>query len=554
MEIKRQQDGTIDVASTLNNLNTGDGSLLQAVLGKEVNTNTTSDQSTASTSNQAATGTSSSTGSQGTVTAGTSNQAVTGTTGNTSAGSQSSAGTNNQATTGSTSGTGTSQQSTTGAQSATGTSSQSTTGSTSGTGTSQQAQTGASSTVTGTVQQGQQAQHAAGQQSTTGSTTTGGTTATTGTVTNNGSSTQQGTVDQRSTANVDALNEVYKRQASGITPDMLAAIFQQGAKAAPGLAIAQAGAIGARGVGNSPLAQSLNMMNVELTSKAADLNRQMLGDAGNTAAQIAAATKGTSTTTDMTTSSLSTQVQDLLAKTDSTSIVNQLMQTLNDTVSNNSSTGSSTANQVSSGTTVGSTSNQTGSSGTTVGSTSNNAVNTGTTAGATSNGTVSSGTTTGSNMGTQTTHQSGTGTSTQNTAQSNAGTSQVNTAQNGTTGQTTTGATTQNVHAAEAKHQQLTVNTSTVKSLAGLAAAGVGINELFKAATGKGFVGTVKDLYGALKGLGLSSINVADAPGIDFSQTIAAGSLGDGTSYIDPIFSGSGDGLGSIISNLFGGG
>lgn len=237
-------------------------------------------------------------------------------------------------------------------------------------------------------------------QATTGNTaqnTTGSTSqSTVGTTRNLGSQTQNQTV--QGTADTAALREVFAKQSQGITPEMLAAIFQQGVKQAPNLVTAQAGALGARGVGNSPMAQVLNQLNGDLTSKAADINRQLLADSGITAANIAANTRG-STTSGVTT---------------------------DDTV-NSQNQGVTTAN--------------------------NQVVDTAQ-------------------------NQNVVGSNTQNVAGTQA----------------------QNVVANEQKKQATTINTSIAKKLAGLAAAGVGINELFKIATGQGFVGNVKDLIAYMQG------------------------------------------------------
>ena len=263
----------------------GFGGLLEAVLGKQTNQNTTGNQNTTAATNT--------------------NASTTGKADTT------------QNTLGSTTGT------------------QATTGATTGT----QATTGV--------------QEQTGSQKTTANNSTIGSQAVTGTVQNNQSGTNLGSSSQQTTADLSGLRSVYDRQAAGITPDMLAAIFQQGAKAAPQLITTQAAALGARTTNNSPVAQSLNMLNSELTAKAADINRQMLSDAGTTAGHIADLTRSVTGTTSQATGNLSTQINDLLTKNDSTSIINQLLATINNSNSsqNQTSGGTSSQNQTTAGTT-----------------------------------------------------------------------------------------------------------------------------------------------------------------------------------------------------------
>lgn len=270
-------------------------------------------------------------------------------------------------------------------------------------------------------------------QSTAGLQSTTGTTKTTGT--------QSQDSVQRSDADTSRLQEVYNKQIGGISADMLAAIFQQGSKAAPNLVTAQAGALGARGVGNTPMAQVLNQLNADLTSKAADVNRQLLGDAGTTAANIANLTKSLVNT--------GTTTSDQTAITDQ-DIVNSQSQV--------------------------------------------NAV-----------------------TGTQSTDSS----------------------------QNVVGDKVQNTVGAEQKKQATTINTSVAKSLAGLAAAGIGINELFKIATGKGFIGNLSEFTNYMRGLvtGGGSGGVASGagglsdlfPGVNLSDLLGDGGL---------------TGSGNIISDL----
>lgn len=145
---------------------------------------------------------------------------------------------------------------------------------------------------------GQSSQDQAGEQhSQTGSdstNTTTGTTTTTGTSTSN------------TTADISRLMEVYNRDAAGVTPDMMKAIFKEGSKEIPGLTTAFANAVGGRTAENSGLGMALGDLNSRITGKVADINQQMLTQAGQVAAQIGDLTKSTTTT------SSNTQVQDLL--------------------------------------------------------------------------------------------------------------------------------------------------------------------------------------------------------------------------------------------------
>lgn len=395
-------DGTFDVDSTGSSF----GGLLQAVLGKSVDQETDSTQTTA---------------------------ATTGTTGSTT-GSANTSQVNSGSTTGS--------QTNTGATSG----SQVSTGATAGSQVNAGATTGSQSS-TGT-------QSSTGSQNTSGTTNTTGTQSTTGTVDTSGSNSVTGTTTQQSSADLTALQSVYDRQSAGITPEMLAAIFREGSKAAPQLVTANSNALGARTSDNSPVAQVLRQLQGDLVSKAADMNRQLLSDAGNTAGKIADLTKSVTGTTDSDTVSLSTQVQDLVTSTDSTAIVNQIVATLN----NQATTGTQNSSGTSSGTQS----------------------NTGTSSGTQNN--------TGTSSGTQNT--AGTSTGTQTGTQTTAGTS------------ASTGTQNQTVTANEDKTTNTTINTSSARSLLGMAAAGVGLAALYRAATGGGFTGAVGDFVNWLKGQG----------------------------------------------------
>lgn len=102
---------------------------------------------------------------------------------------------------------------------------------------------------------------------------------------------QAGTSLTKTSGDIAALMDVYAKQSQGVTPDMLAAIFQEGSRQVPGLANAMAGAVGARTVNNDPLATALNDLGARLSVDAASLNRQMLSDAGTTAGRLAEATR-----------------------------------------------------------------------------------------------------------------------------------------------------------------------------------------------------------------------------------------------------------------------
>jgi hypothetical protein len=301
-----------------------------------------------------------------------------------------------------------------------------------------------------TTQTGGSTQNTTGTQTGSNTQTTGGTTvntgsqATTGSVNTNNTTTQNTQSVQTGTADIAGLQQVFAQQKAGITPEMLAAIFSEGAKAAPQLVTAQSNALGARAVGNSPVAQSLNMLNSSLVSKAADLNRQLLSDAGNTAGKIADSTKSVTTANTGSTTSLQSQIQDLLTRNDSRAVVDQIVSAINSQ--------QSAQQQVS-------TSNQ---------------------------------------------QQNTASTQQQNSTQQQAGTQQ------------------QQVTATEDKKTATTINVSAARGLLGMAAAGVGVNELFRLATGKGFSGTVQQFVNYLKGLGASNITGAesletDLPGYDYT-------------------------------------
>lgn len=145
-------------------------------------------------------------------------------------------------------------------------------------------------TSTSGTSSGTTSQAGTSQQSTTG------TTGQTGSTTSNQTST--GTSTQTTTADVAALREILGKQMAGISPEMLSAIFEEGAKKVPGLTTAYANAVGARASDNSPLALSIRDLQGDLTNQAAQLNLQLLKDSGFTAQALADLTK---TVTDQTT-------------------------------------------------------------------------------------------------------------------------------------------------------------------------------------------------------------------------------------------------------------
>jgi hypothetical protein len=124
--------------------------------------------------------------------------------------------------------------------------------------------------------------------------TTTGTQAQTGTTT--GTNRQVTDQTTQSTADVEALKQVFAQQQGGITPQMLAAIFAEGQKAAPQLVASTANAVGARAGNNTPLATALTALNAQLTSKAAELDLSQKNASADTAAKIAQLTGGTKTT------------------------------------------------------------------------------------------------------------------------------------------------------------------------------------------------------------------------------------------------------------------
>lgn len=295
-----------------------------------------------------------------------------------------------------------------------------------------------------------------------------GTTNTTGTTSSN--NTTQTVTDtesrhqgfQQTSADIEALKQILARQMAGITPQMLAAIFEQGSREAPQLLATQANALGARAGSNTPLAAALNMLNTNMTNKAADINLQMLRDAMTSASKVGDLTKrideGSSdnshTTQTVTQSGTTTSAQQ--------QVMNQLVQGLTNTVSNTSSTTDTlgATNMLTQNVNQGVQSTQ----GTNNSSTNSNNVNT--------------------NFNNSTT----TGATNQNTNQT------VNTNTNATNQSTV------NVN------QQTTINRDVVKGLAAGVAGVLGIQQLtqlYNAAKAAGFIGPMEAFVKGLKDEGV---------------------------------------------------
>jgi hypothetical protein len=97
-------------------------------------------------------------------------------------------------------------------------------------------------------------------------------------------------------ADVGNLQSILAQQMAGITPEALAAIFQEGSRAAPGLIAATSNAVGARAVNNDPMATALTELSARLTNQAALLDMEQRNRAATTAAEIARLTSGQQTT------------------------------------------------------------------------------------------------------------------------------------------------------------------------------------------------------------------------------------------------------------------
>lgn len=346
-----------------------------------------------------------------------------------------------------TAGGSTTSSNTNGVSTADNTGTQKSTGGSSGTGT-----TSTDGTTTGTTTGSNSSDSVANStQKVTGTTNTSGTTNTTGTTKNITDTTSTHQNVNQTSADIAALQEILQRQMAGISPEMLKSIFEQGSKEAPQLLSTQANALGARTGSNTPLAAALNMLNSNMTSKAADINFQMLHDAMTSASKIGDLTKRVTDSGTDTTHTVSTQTQDVQTINSQTQVVNQLIEGL----TNTHTTGT----------------------------------NTGTTAGTTS----SKGTTTHDDTNFNNTDTASHGVNANNTTTAGA--------TNSTNISNTATDTHQNTVAHEEVNTKQTINTDIAKSLAGAAAAGLGIDALFKLATGKGFVGTVQDFINSMRGV-----------------------------------------------------
>jgi hypothetical protein len=293
-------------------------------------------------------------------------------------------------------------------------------------------------------------------------------------------------------ADIAGLRDVYAEQAKGVTPEMLAAIFTEGAKAAPQLITSQSNAMGARGVGNTAVARVLNNLNASLTEKAANLNRQMLTERANTAAAIAANTRNTTTTNSQETASASQQLQDLLTQSSSTSVMKQLQDAITNTVGQKSVSG--TSNSATSGTSStdmfeqGSTMDRSTGSQTQQNTQQQN---------------------TASNSATDRTQASTSQQDTSNTSVTDQVQNLLQNVINNTTNNSNVNTQSDTAQEQVAKGTQVenvatTINSGALKNLVGSAAAGVGLIELYKIAKNGGFGGTVQQLANWMKGSGMS--------------------------------------------------
>lgn len=409
--------------------------LVGAVIGKEVNTTDKSGQDTTATSTQTGTTTGTTdqttTGTQTGTQTGTTQQVQAGQTVNNSVGSTFLNGVNKAATSSVT------NENTKNVSDVTGTQSSSTTGTTGST----------------------------GKVSNTGTNITD----TSGQVLNNSTT--------KTTADVSGLRDVFAKQSAGVTSDMIKAIFEEGARAAPNLIRAHSNAVGARDTNNSAVATSLGDLETKLTRQVADLNRQLLGDAGNTAAKIAENTRESNTTGSTSQSSVAKNVQDLLTQTDTQTVMAQL------------------ANAI----------------------TANHSVNTAeklaTTKSETDSSTEQTGGSTNSTSGLS--KQITDASSQQNTAQN-----LVNSVIGKTTGTSAaTGTQTQNVSATDNKKVATTINTDVAKKIAAGAAAGLGLATLYKMAKDAGFLGKASDFVKSLKASGTP---IAPATQLELDNAAAA--------------------------------
>lgn len=106
------------------------------------------------------------------------------------------------------------------------------------------------------------------------------------------------TTSQKTTTESDTtdLKTVLSKQLGGVTPDQIAAIYQQGAKQVPGLTNTFADAMGMQARNNTALGNSTSDLNSSILAHIADLNVGMTNAAGSTAANISNANKTQTTT------------------------------------------------------------------------------------------------------------------------------------------------------------------------------------------------------------------------------------------------------------------
>lgn len=157
-------------------------------------------------------------------------------------------------------------------------------------------------------------QNTSGKQTGTTSQTTDGTNKVTGNVNTTGNTLSQQDTTTQKTADTSALMKVFEQQQAGVSPEMLQAIFTQGAGQVPGLVATLANAVGARQSGNAPLAAGLGTLMAQLTGKAAELTTSQRNASGQTAAAIADATSGQKTTGNVAQQSTQQQATDQLTQ------------------------------------------------------------------------------------------------------------------------------------------------------------------------------------------------------------------------------------------------
>lgn len=118
--------------------------------------------------------------------------------------------------------------------------------------------------------------------------------------TNGGGGTGTTSSTTTSSANTDPLMSIFGQQAASATPEgmqsMLTDLFTRGAQAVPGLTQQFANSSGSRVQGNSGLNLALGELTKTLAQQAAELMMRQQQAAGSTAAQIAQATAGKTTT------------------------------------------------------------------------------------------------------------------------------------------------------------------------------------------------------------------------------------------------------------------